>query len=405
MSPKWFFIPLLFTCLLMISGCWSHRELTDLAIVSAMAIDKNEEGRYVITIQVINPGNVASGLQGGGGQNPPVSNYSITGDTILESSRRLSKKISRIRYYAHTNLIVISEKLAREDGITKIFDAVERSPEFRTTAKVVIAHNANAADIANTLTPIDKIPANQVIKTLNFTEKVWGELINVNVQDVIKNLVTPGKEPVITGFHLVGNPKDAKKMENIQETTPSGYLGAFGLATFKDGKLIDWFQNEKARGVSWTLDKIKTTVITVNWKKEKEGIAFEVIHQKTKVKTDMVKGHPEIFIHTEVEGNIGEVSVPVNLSNPDILLKIEKEVEKDIKKEINLAVQQAKKNQSDIFGFGEAVHMSHPKAWKDLKQDWNEVYFPQVKVHVSANAFVRRSGISNKSYLSDVENN
>lgn len=57
---------------LLLSGCWSKKELTDLAIVAALGIDKNEEGRYVGTLQIINPSNVAGGMQGGGGsQGPP----------------------------------------------------------------------------------------------------------------------------------------------------------------------------------------------------------------------------------------------------------------------------------------------------------------------------------------------
>ncbi len=45
-----------------------------------------KEGKYVFTIQMINPGNVASGLQGGsGGQAPPTTAVSATGDTIFSS--------------------------------------------------------------------------------------------------------------------------------------------------------------------------------------------------------------------------------------------------------------------------------------------------------------------------------
>lgn len=49
-----------------LSSCWSSKELTDLAIVAAMGIDKTKDGQYQITLQIINPGNVAGGLQGGG---------------------------------------------------------------------------------------------------------------------------------------------------------------------------------------------------------------------------------------------------------------------------------------------------------------------------------------------------
>jgi spore germination protein KC len=406
MIRKWVFLFLMLTGIALTSGCWSQKELTDLAFIAAFGIDKNEEGRYVGTFQIINPGNVAGGLQGGGGDpRPPVNIYSATGDNLVEVSRRASGRVSRRLYYAHTNLVVISDKLAKEEGINNIFDALDRDPEVRTTATVVIAHDTKVADIVKTLTPLDKIPANKVIKTLKFTERRWGEHMNVNIQEVMKSLVSPGKEPVITGFYLNGNAEQAKKMENIQETNPEATLEVNGLAIFKEGKLVDWFQGETARGGVWILDKIKSTDVNINWEGKKEAIAYKVIRQKTKVSANMKKGQPQISIHVRAEGDIGEVTVPVNLTDPHVLMNIEKALEKEIKKEIHDAVQRAQKNKSDIFGFGEAVHRSDPKAWKKLKHDWNDVYFPELEVDVTVDAFIRRTGLRNKPYLSDMENN
>uniref|UniRef100_UPI00403FB214 Ger(x)C family spore germination protein n=1 Tax=Paenibacillus sp. FSL W7-1279 TaxID=2921697 RepID=UPI00403FB214 len=65
MSRKWVFAYFMVACLTLIAGCWSRAELTDLAIVSAFAFDKDEEGQYVGTFQIINPGNVPGALQGG----------------------------------------------------------------------------------------------------------------------------------------------------------------------------------------------------------------------------------------------------------------------------------------------------------------------------------------------------
>lgn len=125
-----------------LSGCWSQKELNELAIISATSIDKNEEGKYIKTIQLINPSNVAGGLQGGGGgQSPAVTVYSATGDSVLEAHFNASAKISRKLYHSHANLIVLSEDVVREDGLENVLDAFERDPEIRSTARVVIAHN------------------------------------------------------------------------------------------------------------------------------------------------------------------------------------------------------------------------------------------------------------------------
>ncbi|PGN02461.1 spore gernimation protein KC, partial [Priestia megaterium] len=92
MKRKGAFLLLLATMVVLLSSCWSKKELTDLAIVAAMGVDKTKDGRYHLTLQIINPGNVAGGLQGGGGgsQSPPITIYSASGDNLVEASRRAS---------------------------------------------------------------------------------------------------------------------------------------------------------------------------------------------------------------------------------------------------------------------------------------------------------------------------
>ncbi|QDZ88418.1 Ger(x)C family spore germination protein [Priestia megaterium] len=407
MRRKGIFLLLMIAITVLLSSCWSKKELTDLAIVSAVGIDKTKDGRYHLTLQIINPGNVAGGMQGGGGgtQSPPVTIYSASGDNLVEASRRASGRISRRLYYAHTNLVVVGEKLAREEGVNTLIDALDRDPEFRTTSSLVIANHSTAADLVKTLTPVDKIPANKVLKTLEFTERIWGENVKVSIQDVMKGLQSPEGETVVSGFRLVGNHKQAQKLENLQESAPEATLRASGIAVLKQGKLVDWLYGSPARGTVWILDEIQGTDINIDWGGKKEAIAYEPVRQKTNVSAQVKKGQPYISIHTRVEGNIGEMEVPVDITNPKVLTKIEQALRKEIKKELKKAIEQAQKNKTDVFGFGEAIRRSRPNDWKKLKSKWSDVYFPELNVVITVEAYIRRTGLRNKSFLSDIKEN
>jgi spore germination protein KC len=404
MNRNSIFLYLMITSTVIVSGCWSQKELNELAIISAIAIDKNEEGKYVKTIQLINPGNVAGGLQGGGsGQSPAVTVYTATGDSVLEAHINASSKISRRLYHAHANLLVISEELAKEEGITDILDAFERDPEVRMTSRVVIAHHTKAADILKSLTAIDKIPAEKVNGTLQYTEQSRGENMEVNIQDVITALTSSGREPVLSGFRVKGDIEKGKKMENVQQSELDTTLQADGLAIFKEGKLIDWYQGEMSRGVVWILDKIKQTDVELDWEEKKNIMVYNVIRQKTKVSADTKNALPIITIHVRAEGDIREVRTPVDLTDPTVILEIEKALEKEIKRELEKTVKRTQQNKSDIFGFGEVVHRSNSKKWEKMKTDWNDAYFPNLKVNVKVEAFVRRTGLRTNSYLSDMK--
>src|SRR6476620_4882465 len=85
----------------LLAGCWNQEELTNLAIVMAMGIDKAEDTKgYTVTLEIVNPGNAAP-MAMGGGQGAPVAVYKNTGRTVYEAGRRASKEISRLIYYAH----------------------------------------------------------------------------------------------------------------------------------------------------------------------------------------------------------------------------------------------------------------------------------------------------------------
>jgi spore germination protein KC len=395
MKRKMAIILSLLLCVTVLSGCWSKKELTDLAFVIAVGIDKTKDGKYMITFQVVNPGNVAGSTQRGGGSGGvPVSIYKATGDNLVEASRQASKKLSRLIYYAHTNLVVIGEEVAKE-GVDGLFDALERNSQFRTTAMVVIARHHSAEDVLKILTPIDKISANQIIKTLQFSEKIWGQSINVDIGTIINDLASPGKAPIISGVEIVGSVQKGKRQTNVQASEPDARLNINGLAMFKDDKLVGWISGETARGVLWVLDKIEQTGVTV----EKEDAAYKVVRAKTSVAAHMKKGKPSISIHIHAEGDIGEEFVSVDFTNPKRIFALEKKVEKSIKKEVVKAVEEAKKAKTDIFGFGDVVYRSYPRQWKTMKSDWDDRYFPQLEVHVTVDAFIRRTGLRTRSYI------
>ncbi|MGG3123976.1 Ger(x)C family spore germination protein [Priestia megaterium] len=407
MKRKGVFLLLIFTITLFLTSCWSKKELTDLAIVAAMGLDKTKDGRYHITLQIINPGNVAGGMQGGGGgtQSPPITIYSASGNNIVEASRRASSRISRRLYYAHTNLVVVGEKLAKEEGLDTLIDGLDRDPEFRNTSTIVIANHSTAADLVKTLTPVDKIPANKILKTLEFTQRKWGENVKTSLQDVMTSIESPGKGTVVSGFRLVGNPQQAQKLDNLQESAPAATLRASGIAVLKQGKLVDWLYGKPARGTVWILDKIQGTDINIDWEGRKEAIAYQTVRQKTSVSAQVKNGQPHISVHTRVEGDIGDIEVPVDITNPKVITEIEQFVSKEIKKELVTAVERAQKNKTDILGFGEVVHRTRPNQFKKLKTEWNDVYFPKLDVDITVEAYIRRAGLRNKSFLSGLKEN
>ncbi|MDP4084980.1 MAG: Ger(x)C family spore germination protein [Bacillota bacterium] len=391
---------LLFSILPVLSGCWNQKELTDLAFVMALGVDKGKNHRFDVAFQIVNPGNVSAG-QGQGGGGLPIAVYKSSGDTLTEAARNAALKVSRRLYYAHCNLLVIGEKLAKE-GILDIFDALERDPGFRTTTEIVIARDSTAEELVTTLTILDKLPVSKVTKELQTSEDMLGETLKVNIDDFITSLVSKGKQPLITGYSVIGDKKIADNSQNLQITTTKAFLSANGIGLFRKGKLIGWINGYKARGAVWVLNKVSGTDVNIDWNGKKNAINVTPLRSRTKVSAKIKNGKPMINVVIKEESIISEINTNADISNPNEIAKIEKKVGKVIKSQVIEVIKEAQNKKCDIFGFGEKVHLANPKLWKRIQNNWDE-QFSETKVFVTVKPYQRRSGVRRNPFWNELK--
>ena len=147
---------------LLLSGCWSKRELNELGIVVALGIDKVDDD-YEVSIQVVDPSEISS-KQPSSGRSPVVT-YHAKGKSVFEAIRRMTTLTPRKPYFSHLQIVVIGEELAKE-GLNEPLDFIARDHEFRNDFDVIVSHEATAKEVLNVLTPIEKMPANKLLNSI-----------------------------------------------------------------------------------------------------------------------------------------------------------------------------------------------------------------------------------------------
>lgn len=378
--------------IVLLTGCWDSRELTDIGFVVAMAIDKGETKNIRVTVQIVNPINVSS-TQGGGSPMPlPPTTYSAEGNNVFDATRVLSQKLSRQLHYGHAIVLLVGEELATTQGIKKLFDGIERDSEFRPSATMVIARGTTGQEIIKQRTSLDNSPAIKIKKMVAETEKAFGENIDEKIYQVIQAIVSSGKEPTITGIQLDSTNKEDKLMAN-------------GISTFKDGKLMKWLDGNESRGFLWVLGRVNSTLLTMDWNGQPHTIGIENIRTKSSFHSSFDKsGKPIIEVKIGADANIGEVDVPIDITNPRLFLQIERLYMQAVHDEAVATIKLMQQQKSDIFGFGEVVHRDHPKQWRTLKRDWNDVTFPTIEVKVKVEAYLRNTGLRNRTIMESIDN-
>jgi len=188
----------------------------------------------------------------------------------------------------------------------------------------------------------------------------------------------------------------------VESITPSARINYDELAVFKKDKLVGWLTERESKGYNDIVNKVKNSVTAISCPKEGKA-TIEIIQLDSKMKGKINKGKPEVDINIKVKGNVGEVDCQINLNDQETIVKLEKSTEKKMKENVNLAIKNVQKQyNSDIFGFGEAIHRSNPKEWKKLKKQW-DVEFPEMTANVKVDVKLEHTETEGNSFLKEVK--
>lgn len=100
-----------------LTGCWSRKELGDLAVAIGLGIDKTDKG-YRVTVQIVAP-SLAAASSGGGTGGPPALAVATESVTIMEAVRKLTTMLPRKIYLSHLSILLLDEATARRASASR----------------------------------------------------------------------------------------------------------------------------------------------------------------------------------------------------------------------------------------------------------------------------------------------
>lgn len=368
---------------LLLSGCWDKREINDLAIATAISIDKKDD-EYHVAAQVVLPTELS--MKGGMGSSP-VTLYEASGKSVNEAIRKLTQVSPRIIYLGHLRVVVISEELAKE-GIATTVDFLSRGWELRSDFYMIVSKGRDAKEILNVQTSLEQIPSNELYNILHTSEANYSSTVAVNFFELKTNLERDGKEGVLTGVEILGDPKKGSSKQNVEMIIPDAKIKFKELAVFKKDKLVGWLDEQESRGFNEATNQVKSTIGLVSCPDGGE-VSIHTKKYNSKIKSKTTSNNPEIEIKVNIVANLGEVSCDIDLTKEKTIEMLQKEYEKVVKNDIQETIKVVQqKYQSDIFGFGAAIYKSNPQQWKKVKDNWDEIFAElpvsvEVKVQIS----------------------
>lgn len=357
-----------------LTGCWDRRELSELALVSGMGIDKLGED-FVLTFQI--PNVKSMGKQGGAGLGPPFSVYQEKGGSVLECMRRMANTLPRTPYLAHLRILVIGEEIARQ-GLEDVLDYLSRDGRTRPDFYVIVARNSRAYEVLTKTTQIETLAAQNLYDNLERALESWAPVVAVYIENFISDLESSGKDPVLTGVEIVQASVDEHLQSEKNKNDPGAIhpnteLKYTGIGVFNDTKLVGWLNEEESKGYNYLRDSVKTTVGIAPCEKEQQGgVTMRISGAKTKVSVSLKQGKLQYFVKQHIQANVAEVNCEMDLQNPKTLEYLKKATEKAAIEIMKSTIRKQAEMHVDILGLGDIVHQKYPAYWRKNHKNWPE---------------------------------
>lgn len=377
---------LLIGFVLLLTGCWDRKEVNDLAIITIAGIDKKDDERLELTVLIYVP-------KGGGGQQMDGGSSSGGGEQLVRSAEgvtmadamsKLQQKFPRRLFWAHTEVILIDEELAKGD-IRPRFDFILRHPQLRERAHIFVSKQ-KVKELLSIQPPLERDLA-EVLHELALL-KIG---IDVTTKELAQMLISDGGAAAVPYIEKLPPQSGQKEKETIAYIT--------GSAVFKNGKMVGYIDEKVTRGVLWLRNEIELSIVTVKPDNAEGHISMNLLRADSKLIPKIENGIWKITLKTETEDDIIQNATNLELKDKKNIVMLEQKLIEEINERVNLTLEVVQKGmEADIFGFADAFHRAYPDIWNKNKNQWNDI-FPNVEVTIETKANVRRPGMVTKPAL------
>lgn len=361
-----------------LSGCWNYRGLNKVSIVTGVAIDRNtENNNYQLTIETID---VSSAGKEGTGKSQLVEGE---GKTIFEAVRNAKKRLVKKLYVSDVKVIVISNQIARQEGIKSSLDWFIRDAETRETAIPIISQEQTAKEILAAGGVDDKIISEELEKIIDSDRKITASAKKIASYQTF-NILQSGKETalVLPAVHCTSN-KDKKVVE------------LNGTAVFKEDKLQGYLSPEETRYYLFAVDEIAGGIMTFPLNQNnQDNLALEISKNKTKKSYSYDGNRLKVFLDINTTAKLGEVNFDVDILEKNNIEEIKSAFTSAFMQRVETVIKKGQiEFNCDIFGVGTMIHKSDPALWYKLKENW-DYYIQTMEVEIRPEVVIVNTGLT-----------
>lgn len=342
-------IIIILICLLL-SGCSDYNEVEDLTIVTAVAIDKisDDELGYKVSVEVAKFSN----------DKTDVSIVSATGSTFFEAVTQAIKITGNDLYFSHAQVIIISDKVARE-SIYPFVDYAYRNTDFRLDIPFLIAKDVQALEILSAKSLIDDIAGMQIRNIVDSSDLI-SEVPMIPIYEFIDDFSTVGTCGIIP---LVTLAQD-ENGENIREIS--------GVALFDDDYIYSYLDEKQTKTLGVMLNKSKTGNVI------DENDAYTQNYNMVSSKVDITPNinNNKLVFDIDFKMELELIQNPDKNNNQDFFEneQLQQNITQAVRRDVLEFLDYVKQNNmTDFLGLGNMVYRKYPSYFNEISSDFYKI--------------------------------
>lgn len=347
-----------------------------MAIVAGVAIDKNEDGKLLLTAEIVDTGGSANKAQAG------YKMVSLSGNTMFEIVRNLISITGKKLFWSHAKAIIFSEEAAKE-GLIQVIDWYSRDTETRSDVFIFVSGEKTAREVLNLNSTTEAILSFELAQMMR-DEKYTNIAPAVEIWDFIDKLETSGINATAPVIHI--HQKNGEQRVRVS-----------GTAVFVKDRMVGKLSGDETKTMLVVKNVLQGGVLAVDDKRGNPAYSLEIVSSQTKLKHKMVDGKLQMQIRTVTKTGLDEVMTPDGFFKDETVQDIEHRAAERLQADILTLVHKMQQQyDADIFGFGESLYENQPKLWAEVKDHWPEV-FAGLEVNVQSKVTIQSSAKTSRA--------
>ncbi|SHI97188.1 spore germination protein KC [Desulfosporosinus lacus DSM 15449] len=373
----------LLSSVIFLTGCWSSREVEDLAIITLIGLDRVTEGgvdKWQVSSKIFKPLAQKKDEVAKGTTEILVKG---TGMTIQEADLEYLKRMPRFPFFGHMSSFVIGEEAAKE-SVEEVMSIHLAHVQDRPRSFLLVT-KGEALDILGAEPELASTISKEITGIVEDKARKFGTAMGVTSVQFIECLLSQDRDAYLPQINLVYPDKEESEMKSIE-------IEGFGV--FRGPKLVGWLSKEQATGFLFLCQKeITGASIIIPVQDGETHFTYTINISKTDVKPEMEEGKLSFTVNVQLKGTIWETG-GIELTEENIK-KEEEIINETIEKICMSTIKKAKELDSEFLGFMQKLHQVNPDAWQEVKEEWRET-FQEAKIEVIVKSKVLNTGRMSK---------